>query len=179
MTPGRHLHDLLPLPLTAEALDLVCRRVDQAQEILGPILLENVSTHLRFVADALGETQFLNEVASRTGCGVLLDVNNLYVNDCNHGEDAREAMSAIDTALVGEVHLAGHLVTPDSVVDHHGSPVADPVWDLYAECVGRFGAVPTLIEWDTDIPALPVLLGEAATARRVAAGVLAREPAHV
>lgn len=178
MVPGRHLNDLLPMPLTTEALQLVCERVDRAQERLGTILLENVSTHLRFAADTLGEAEFLNEVARRTGCGVLLDVNNLYVNECNHGEDATAAMAAIDPAVVGEIHLAGHLVTEDVVVDHHGAPVADPVWALYRDAVARFGAVPTLIEWDTDIPALPVLIAEAKTARRLAGQVLAQTQAQ-
>lgn len=170
--PGRHLNDLLPMPLTAEALQLVCQRVDQAQDVLGPILLENVSTHLRFAIDTLGEAEFLNEVARRTGCGVLLDVNNLYVNECNHGENARAAMTAIDPVAVGEIHLAGHLVTEDAVIDHHGAAVAEVVWALYHDCVARFGAIPTLIEWDTDIPALSVLLAEAAKARSVAYEVL-------
>lgn len=173
--PGRHLNDLLPMPLTSEAFELVCTRVDQAQTILGRILLENVSTHLRFAADTLGEAEFLDAVARRTGCGVLLDVNNLYVNQCNHGEDAHAAMAAIDGALIGEIHLAGHLVTDDVVVDHHGAPVADVVWQLYRDCVARHGALPTLIEWDTDIPALSVLVAEADRARHIAGQVLARE----
>ncbi|WP_295406275.1 DUF692 domain-containing protein [uncultured Thiocystis sp.] len=158
VVPGRHLNDLLPLPLTAEALRLVCARVDQAQASLGPILLENVSTHLRFAADTLGEAEFLDEVARRTGCGVLLDVNNLYVNQCNHGEDARAAMLAIDPAVVGEVHLAGHLITDDAVVDHHGAPVADAVWALYRDCVAHIGAVPTLIEALLDFKLFLILL---------------------
>jgi len=173
MVPGRHLNDLLPLPLCDESLALVCERVDRAQEVLGPILLENVSTHLRYAADTWGETAFLTEVARRTGCGLLLDVNNLYVNQRNHGEDARAAMACVDPVLVGEVHLAGHLVTEDSVVDHHGDRVAAAVWDLYLDCVRGMGQVPTLIEWDTDIPALEVLLAEAEEARRVAASALA------
>ena len=173
--PGRHLNDLLPMPLTTEALRLVCARVGQAQDLLGPILLENVSTHLRFAADTLGEAEFLDEVARRTGCGLLLDVNNLYVNERNHGEDARAAMAAIDPAVVGEIHLAGHLVTEDVVVDHHGARVSDAVWALYRDCVARLGAaVPTLIEWDTDIPALSVLLSEVETARHIARQGLAR-----
>ena len=176
--PGRHLNDLLPMPLTSEAFELVCMRVDQAQTILGRILLENVSTHLRFAADTLGEAEFLDAVARRTGCGVLLDVNNLYENQCNHGEDARVAMAAIDSALIGEIHLAGHLVTDDVVVDHHGAPVADVVWQLYRDCVASYGALPTLIEWDTDIPALSVLVAEADRARHIAGQVLAREVAH-
>lgn len=179
MVPGRHLNDLLPLPLTTQALRLVCARVDQAQASLGAILLENVSTHLRFAADTLGEAEFLDEVARRTGCGVLLDVNNLYVNQCNHGEDALTAMRAIDPAVVGEVHLAGHLITDDAVIDHHGAPVADAVWALYRAAVARVGAVPTLIEWDTDIPALTVLIDEAETARYVASQALGQGAVHV
>lgn len=177
--PGQHLMDLLPMPLTDEALALVCERVDLAQTALGQILLENVSTHVRFAVDTIGEAEFLDEVARRTGCGVLLDVNNLYVNQCNHGEDAAAAMTAIAPARVGEIHLAGHLVTADSVVDHHGARVAEPVWSLYAEAVRRFGQVPTLIEWDTDIPELAVLLNEAETARRVAGQVAANVIAPV
>ena len=176
--PGRHLNDLLPMPLTTEALQLVCERVDRAQRRLGRILLENVSTHLRFAADTRGEAEFLDEVARRTGCGVLLDVNNLYVNECNHGEDACAAVAAIAPSAVAEIHLAGHLVTPDSVVDHHGSPVADAVWHLYRHCISCYGEIPTLIEWDTDIPALSVLLGEADKARRMARQVLNREAGH-
>ncbi len=178
--PGRHLNDLLPMPLTEEALDLVSRRVERAQHRLGrSILLENVSSHLRFTADRLQETEFLERLARRTGCGVLLDVNNLYVNQCNHGEDARQAMRAL-TSLPGEIHLAGHLVTEDSVVDHHGDHVAEPVWDLYREALARFGAVPTLIEWDTDIPPLDVLLAEAERARQLAGEVpVRREACHV
>ena len=165
----RHLNDLLPLPLTAEALELVCERVDAAQQALARrILLENVSAGLRYRADALGETQFLAEVARRTGCGVLLDVNNLYVNQCNHAEDALAAMAALPPECVGEMHLAGHLVTEDTVIDHHGARVAPPVWELYRAALRRFGAVSTLIEWDTDIPALDVLLDESATARNIA-----------
>jgi len=167
--PGRHLNDLLPLPLTQEALALVCERVERIQTRLGRILLENVSTHLRFRADTLSEAEFLASVARRTGCGVLLDVNNLYVNERNHGEDALDAMQCLPLSAVGEIHLAGHLVTEDGLIDHHGAPVSAAVWALYAESVARFGEVPTLIEWDTDIPDLEVLLAEAARARHVAA----------
>ncbi len=177
--PGRHLNDLLPLPLTREALTLVCARVDQAQDVLGRISLENVSTSLRFAADAMAEAEFLDEVARRTGCGVLLDVNNLYVNECNHGEDAGAAMAAIDTTVVSEIHLAGHLVTDDAVIDHHGAPVAEVVWDLYRTCLARFGAVPTLIEWDTDIPELAVLVAEAERARAVRAQLPHEALSHV
>ena len=173
----RHLNDLLPLPLTQQALDLVCQRVDHIQSVLGrQILLENVSTYLRFHDDAMGETEFLAAVATRTGCGILLDINNLYVNQCNHHENAQDALQAIAPHMVGEMHLAGHLVTADAVIDNHGDRVAQEVWDLYALALQRFGAVSTLIEWDTDIPELAVLLGEAKHARDVVQQVLQIEP---
>ncbi|APA69775.1 MNIO family bufferin maturase [Janthinobacterium sp. 1_2014MBL_MicDiv] len=166
----QQLNDLLPLALSKAALDLLCERVGRVQDVLKrPILLENVSTYVRFRDDAMSEAQFLAALARRTGCGLLLDINNLYVNQCNHGEDALMAMQAIAPGSVGELHLAGHLVTPQAVIDHHGAPVAGPVWDLYAAALQRFGAVPTLIEWDTDLPALDVLLGEAAKAEAMLA----------
>ena len=172
----RHLNDLLPLSLTEEALLLVCRRVDRIQEVLGRrILLENVSTYLRYRADAMSETEFLAAVAARTGCGILLDINNLYVNQCNHQEDALAALQALAPHAIGEMHLAGHLVTPDAVIDHHGDCVAESVWALYEAALRRFGPVSTLIEWDTDIPALEVLLDEAKRARKIAAQVHAPE----
>ena len=162
----RHLNDLLPLPLSRPALELVCQRVHQVQDaIQQTILLENVSTYLRFRADSMSEAEFLSEVAQRTGCGILLDVNNLYVNQCNHQESALAAIDRVSAEHVGEIHLAGHLVTPDAVVDHHGDRVAASVWRLYEHALQRFGPVPTLIEWDTDIPALEVLLAEADLAR--------------
>jgi uncharacterized protein (UPF0276 family) len=168
-TGDRQLNDLLPLPLTQAALDLVCERVGRVQDALKRrILLENVSTYVRFRADAWGETQFLAEVARRTGCGVLLDVNNLYVNQCNHGEDAVAALAALRPGDVGEIHLGGHLVTPEAVIDHHGARVVPAVWDLYRAALARFGRVPTLIEWDTDIPPLELLLEEVREADRIA-----------
>ena len=163
---GRQLNDLLPLTLDSAALDLLCARVGRVQDVLRrPILLENVSTTLRFHADAMSEAQFLAELARRSGCGLLLDVNNLYVNQCNHGEDALAALLDIPVGIVGELHLGGHLVTPRAVIDHHGATVAEPVWALYQAALQRFGQVPTLIEWDTDVPALAVLLAEADRAR--------------
>jgi uncharacterized protein (UPF0276 family) len=162
----RHLNDLLPLALDRAALDLLSERVGRVQDVLGrSILLENVSTYVRFAADSMSEAEFLAELARRTGCDLLLDVNNLYVNQCNHEEDALAAMNAIAIGTVSEIHLAGHLVTPDAVVDHHGDVVAEPVWRLYEAALARFGAVPTLIEWDTDIPPLEVLQNEAAKAQ--------------
>lgn len=166
----RHLNDLLPMPLTTEALDTVCERVERVQDVLKRrILLENVSTYLRFRDDAMTEAEFLTAVANRTGCGILLDVNNLYVNLRNHDEDPIAAMQAIAPHMVGEIHLAGHLVADDAVIDHHGDRVAAPVWDLYLAALRRFGAVSTLIEWDTDIPELDVLLDEAQCAREIVA----------
>lgn len=158
----RQLNDLLPVTLDRAALDLMAARVGRVQDALGrQLLLENVSSYLRFHADAMSEAEFLAALAARTGCGLLLDINNLYVNQCNHGEDALAAIAAIQPGMVGEMHLAGHLVTPEAVIDHHGDRVAEPVWRLYEAALARFGAVPTLIEWDTDVPALEVLLAEA------------------
>jgi uncharacterized protein (UPF0276 family) len=166
----RQLNDLLPLQLDRTALDLVAARVERVQDVLGRrILVENVSTYVRFAGDALSEAAFLAELARRTGCGVLLDVNNLYVNEINHSEDPHVAIAALPPGSVGEIHLGGHLVTPDGLIDHHGDRVAPPVWDLYRAALARFGAVPTLVEWDTDLPVLDVLLDEAARADRIAA----------
>ena len=165
-TAAGHLNDLLPMPLTDETLDHLRARVGKVVEVLGrPILLENVSTWLRFDGDRYGETVFLAELARRTGCGVLLDVNNLYVNQCNHGENAIAAMNALPSGVVGEIHLAGHRVTETAVIDDHGSRVTSAVWDLYDYALRRFGDVPTLIEWDTAIPPLSVLVDEAQLAR--------------
>lgn len=165
----RQLNDLLPMPLSRAALALLCTRIEQVQDRLHRrILLENVSTYVRFNDDTMSEAEFMAELASRTGCALLLDVNNLYVNQCNHGEDALAAIAAIAPGSVGEIHLAGHLVTPQAVVDHHGDVVAEPVWALYKAALARFGRLPTLIEWDTDVPALDVLLGEARKAQQIA-----------
>ena len=164
----RQLNDLLPVTLDRAALDLLSARVGRVQDVLRRrILLENVSTYVRFDADAMSEAEFMAALAARTGCGLLLDINNLYVNQRNHGEDALAALAAIQPGMVGELHLAGHLETPLAVIDHHGATVAEPVWRLYQAALARFGPLPTLIEWDTDIPALDVLLGEADKARRM------------
>jgi uncharacterized protein len=165
----RQLNDLLPVSLGDAALNLLCERVGRMQDVLRRrVLLENVSAYVRFHDDAMSEAEFLAELASRSGCGVLLDVNNLYVNQRNHGEDALAAIAALPQACVGEIHLAGHVAAPHAVIDHHGAEVAPAVWDLYRAALARFGRVPTLIEWDTDIPALEVLLGEAAKADDIA-----------
>jgi uncharacterized protein (UPF0276 family) len=163
---GRHFNDLLPLPYTSEALALVAERVAKVQDALGRrILVENLSAYLEFAASEMTEGEFIAELARRTGCGVLLDVNNLYVNQVNHGTDALAAMRAIPVGCVEEIHLAGHLVTEHCLIDHHGDRVTDAVWRLYDAALERFGPVPSLIEWDTDIPELEVLLDEASKAR--------------
>ncbi|MDL2357173.1 MAG: DUF692 family protein, partial [Pseudomonadota bacterium] len=176
----RHLNDLLPISLNQDALALLCERVERVQQALGrTILLENVSSYLRFRDDAMSEAEFMAALARRTGCGLLLDVNNLYVNQCNHGEDAVAAIAAIAAIApgsVGEIHLAGHLATPAAVIDHHGAAVAPPVWALYRAALARFGSLPTLIEWDTDIPPLDELLAEARKAEAIAADFRPRAP---
>ncbi|MBL8518494.1 MAG: DUF692 domain-containing protein [Betaproteobacteria bacterium] len=171
---GTHLNDLLPLPFTDEALAVVCRHVDLVQTRLKRrFLVENVSSYLAWQESSMAEAEFVAEVARRTGCGLLVDVNNIHVNAVNHGLDARAFLAALPTEAVLEIHLAGFSEYSNTetnaaplLIDTHGAPVADDVWALYAEALARFGPVPTLIEWDTDIPALPVLLAEAATATR-------------
>jgi hypothetical protein len=163
---GRHYNDLLPLAYTREALALVGERVARVQDLLKRrILVENLSTYLEYAASEMSEGEFIAALARRTGCGVLLDVNNLYVNQANHGTDALATMRAIPIGCVEEIHLAGHLVTEHCLIDHHGDRVTDAVWRLYDAALDRFGPVATLIEWDTDIPALAVLLDEAGKAR--------------
>ena len=176
VTGGAYLNHLLPLPYTDEALDVLCANVARAQDRLGRrLLVENPSGYLRFRDSSIPEPEFLNALARRTGCGLLCDVNNVYVTCCNLGGDAAAWLDALDAAAVAEIHLAGHAVNRlgegdadgrTVLIDDHGSPVADPVWRLFDLARRRFGATPTLIEWDTDVPALDVLLDEAAKARR-------------
>jgi uncharacterized protein (UPF0276 family) len=167
---GRYLADLLPLPMTEEALDIVCRHVDQTQAYLRRrILVENPSTYLRWRHSTIPEWEFLSAVASRTGCGILCDVNNIYVSAANHGWDPPAYLAGLLPATIGEIHLAGHSVRELGGgrvlrIDDHGSRVFPQVWTLYTEALARFGPVPTLIEWDTDIPELGILLGEASRA---------------
>jgi uncharacterized protein (UPF0276 family) len=159
---GRHTNDLLPLPYTEEALALMCRHVDQAQTFLGrQILVENVSSYLQFTHSTIPEWEFVAQVAQRTGCGFLLDVNNIYVNAVNHGFSAAEYLRAIPAEGVQEIHLAGFDDNGQCLIDTHGKKVSDAVWQLYAEAITLVGDKPTLIEWDADIPALNILLGEA------------------
>lgn len=168
---GQHANDLLPLPYTEEALAQACAHVSEVQERLGrAILVENVSSYLEFPGATIPEWEFVAEVARRSGCGVLLDVNNVWVNASNHGFDARRYLEAIEPSSVGEIHLAGFEDADGVLIDTHGAPVSDAVWDLHARAVKRFGPKPTLVEWDTDVPTLDVLLGEAAKARAIRAG---------
>jgi uncharacterized protein (UPF0276 family) len=169
---GRFLNDLLPLPATREALELLVLRVDETQEALGrSILIENISSYLELGDREMEDHCFLTELARRTGCGILLDVNNLYVNERNHGTSAAALIDAIPAELVGEIHLAGHSIQDyrgkQIVVDTHDGPVCDDVWTLYARAIDKLGRVPTLIEWDSNLPELAVLMGEARKADRI------------
>jgi uncharacterized protein (UPF0276 family) len=166
-----HANDLLPLPYTAESLAHVVARVGAVQDrLVRTILVENVSTYLEFAQSDIPECEFVAEVARRSGCAILLDVNNIHVNAVNHGFDAHAWLEAIAPGTVGEIHLAGFEVTPDGLIDTHGARVSPEVWDLYGAAIARFGPIPTLVEWDTDIPALSVLVGEAELANAVLAG---------
>ena len=166
-----HLNDLLPLPYTHAALALVGERIDRLQSRLKRrILIENVSSYLQWQGAQFTEWDFLAEAAKRSGCGILLDINNIYVSAQNHGFDAAQYLAAIPRGLVGEFHLAGYETCTDGdenfLVDTHGACVQPPVWALYEAALQRFGALPTLIEWDTAIPPLAVLLDQAAAAER-------------
>jgi uncharacterized protein (UPF0276 family) len=164
---GRGRDAFVPIGWEA-ALDAVCINVVRAQEFLGrQILVENVSSYLQFSDSTIPEWEFVGEVARRTGCGLLLDVNNIYVSAVNHGFDALHYLDAIPAHAVREIHLAGFDSNGMCLIDTHGKPVAGPVWNLYGEALTRFGPVPTLIEWDTDLPPLVVLLQEAAKAQEI------------
>lgn len=176
---GIFLNDLLPLPYTEAALDHVSRRVGAVQDYLGrQILVENVSSYLQFEGAEMTEWDFLVQVARRAGCRILLDVNNIHVSAVNHGFPAGEYLRAMPPELVGEVHLAGHTVAGDILIDTHSAPVTEAVWALYREALRLLGPVPTLIEWDAELPTLDRLLAEAARADLEAdaeAGAVARE----
>jgi hypothetical protein len=177
-----YLNHLLPLPYTEEALHAVCRNVDEVQTSLRRrILIENPSGYLRFESSTIPEAAFLAEVTRRTGCGLLCDVNNVYVTARNLGLDAVAYLDALPSAAIGEIHLAGHSANEVSgrtlLIDDHGAPVAAPVWALFEHALRRFGAVPTLVEWDTAIPALEVLMGEARRADAWLQGVTSDAPA--
>jgi uncharacterized protein (UPF0276 family) len=170
----RHFNDLLPLPYTREALHLMVARVDQLQTALGrDILVENISSYLEYRDAEIPELEFVAELSRRSGCGILFDVNNLYVNSVNHGFDPYAAMAVLRAHRIGEIHLAGHALSGDCLIDDHGSRVIEPVWALYGAACRQFGALPTLIEWDTGIPALNVLLDEVSRAEAILEATLA------
>lgn len=170
---GAFLNDLLPLPYDRPTLHRVCDHIDQVQHRLGRrMLLENPSTYVEFTASTMDEGQFLTEVVARTGCELLLDVNNLYVSAINHGWNPRSALAALPLHAVREIHLAGHAHDRDAagdalLIDDHGSAVAEAVWQLFVEAIAELGPVPTLIERDNNVPALGTLAGEAARARHL------------
>ncbi len=170
---GRQAHDLLPLPYTEEALNHVVSRVARVQERLGrPIALENVSSYVAYRRSRMPEWDFLAAVAQRSGCGILLDVNNIYVSARNHGFEPRAYLAGIPPASVWQFHLAGHSDKGDYLLDTHDHPVADPVWDLYREAVRRFDDVSTLIEWDDRIPEFDRLEEESERSRTIRDRVL-------
>ena len=173
VSDGLYLGDLLPLPMTEEVLDVVCRNVQQFQEAVGRrVLIENPSSYLRFRHSTIPEWEFLAAVAARTGCGILCDVNNIFVSAANHGGDAGHYLASLPAAAIGEIHLAGHARKDlghgrEIRIDDHGSRVDPAVWHLYMAAIDRFGPVPTLIEWDTNVPPLEILIEEAATATAI------------
>lgn len=172
-----HAADLLPIPFNTPSLDVLCSNVQRVQECLKrPLLIENLSAYIEWSVSEQSETAFLGELVGRTGCKLLIDINNIYVNALNAQRAGLTAdplrtcsdwLDEIAPQSVGEIHLAGHCVTEEIVIDDHGSRVCAAVWSLYRCAVARFGPVPTLIEWDTDIPPLPVLLNEALIASQV------------
>ena len=171
------------MPYTRQTLERVCDHIDETQEALGRrMLLENPSTYVIFETSEMEETEFLAEIARRTGCGLLLDVNNVFVSATNHGWSAEDYLDRFPVGLVGEVHLAGHkeVTLADGarlLIDSHDRTVSDPVWALYGRLLDRTGPLPTLIEWDADVPPFSVLAGEAAAANRFLERASAEDPA--
>jgi uncharacterized protein (UPF0276 family) len=158
---GQYFNDLLPLPCTEEAADVLARQVAEAQDFLGrQLLIENVSAYVAFDHSPLPEWEFLGAVVARSGCALLLDVNNVYVSSQNLGLDAEAYIAGLPLSSVREIHLAGHARNGDVLIDDHGSRVCEEVWDLYRLALARFGPLPTLIEWDNDIPSLATLVAE-------------------
>jgi uncharacterized protein (UPF0276 family) len=176
---GTNLHDLLPIPYTAEALAHVAERVARVQERLRrPLVLENVSSYVGFAGDEMAEWEFLAALVERSGCELLLDVNNVYVSAVNHGFDAREFVDALPACAVRQIHLAGHTDNGDHLIDTHDAPVCDAVWDLYEHAIRRFGAVPSMIERDDHIPPIAELQAELDIARRRSARALGKGSVH-
>ncbi len=172
---GRYAHDLWPLPFTEEALSHVVERVERVQETLGrQVLLENVSSYVAFRESTMSEWEFIGAVARRADCGILLDVNNIYVSARNHGFAAADYIAGVPADRVAQFHLAGHSDKGAYLFDSHDAKVPEAVWDLYRMAVARFGQVPSLIEWDDKIPELEVLVGESRRAASIEAEVLGR-----
>lgn len=170
---GMNSHDLLPLPYTEEALRHVVDRIGRVQDRLGRrILIENVSSYLEFTASEMAEWQFLSEVAQRADCGILLDVNNVFVSAHNHGFDPRDYLAGIPAERVGQIHLAGHSEVGALRLDTHDHEVPEPVWSLYQEFVREHGARSTLIEWDDHMPPLERVVEESRTAARLAEAIV-------
>ena len=175
-TNGLNLHDLLPLPYTQAALSHLVDRISQVQEFLGQkILIENVSSYVTYRADEMTEWEFISELLQRSGCELLLDVNNVYVSSVNHGFSPRDFIDGIPAAKVRQIHLAGHEDHGSYIIDTHDHPICDAVWDLYGYTVRRLGEVPTMVERDDNIPPLAELLGELDMVRRIAVAELLGE----
>ena len=169
---GRNIHDLLPLPYTEEALQVIARNVTQAQDVLQrPLVLENVSSYVEFDTSEMTEWEFLSEVCQATGCYLLLDINNIYVSAFNHGFSATAFIQGVPADRIMQFHLAGHQDNGDCLIDTHDHPVCDGVWDLYEQALMQFGPVPTMVEWDDKIPPLKELLSELDKARAIATRV--------
>src|SRR5258706_3784751 len=169
---GRFANDLLPMPYTEEAIKHISGRIGQVQNELGrQILVENVSSYLTFECSEISESDFVAGVVAESRCGLLLDLNNIYVSGCNHQFDPYEYLEAMPAQAIGEIHLAGHTRVPfgvgEMLIDTHSTHVCDEVWALYAAAIRRLGDIPTLIEWDSELPALDVLAAEAQRADRV------------
>jgi uncharacterized protein (UPF0276 family) len=179
-----YFNDLLPLPYTPATLDRVCDHIDEVQEaIRRPILLENPSTYVAFRDSTMSETDFIRSTAQRTGCGLLLDINNVFVSATNHGFSALQYLADFPLSQVGEIHLAGHAEQSDDegdllLIDSHDGPVADAVWRLFEIVIARHGPIPTLIEWDSKIPDWPILKAEAAAAQAILDRALSMADRH-
>lgn len=164
---GVFTNDLLPLPYTEESLAVMVANIQRVQDVLKrPLLIENPSRYLAFTHSTMSEPEFLAALTQRTGCGLLLDLNNVYVSAVNLGFDADVYLSELAVDTIAEIHLAGHSLSDGLLLDTHSRPVSEPVWSLYEKFIARAGALPTLIEWDTELPALSELVGEAAKADR-------------
>jgi hypothetical protein len=183
---GYYLNDLLPVPYTQETLSLFASTISRIQDIFGRrLLIENPSSYLQYVVSDIEEADFLTTLAHRTGADILLDINNIYVSCCNHGWNAEAYLKAIPAAKVKEIHLAGHALQGSIRIDDHASPVCNEVWGLYEKAIGLFGPIPTLIEWDANIPELEILMEEAAKAQtildsvRIPSNTIKEERRHV